>query len=75
MFDGEKVIESDQERVLGIIVGRNILDWSGHLSKILQDCARKLAGLKLGAKYFNFKQRLETGRATHISIIMYGLKI
>ena len=55
-LDGEKVEESIQERILGIIMNRSLLDWSNQLTKVQKECAQKLSGLKLGGRCLNFKE-------------------
>ena len=49
-LDKDTVEESRTERVLGILVSRAVTDWAPHVSKLLADCAKKLAALKLGGK-------------------------
>ena len=67
VLDGNLITESRTERVLGLEMDRNALTWRSQVEKIQEDCAKKLITLKRAGKLFSFKQRLETGRAVHLS--------
>ena len=40
-LDSDLITESTQERVLGIIISRAVLDCNPHLDKLLKECAKK----------------------------------
>ena len=74
VLDGDIVEESLNERVLGMITNRGLLNWGSHVNKLLTDVARKLNSLRRAGRIFTFKRRLETAKAIIISKINYGIE-
>ena len=73
---GEDVVEESHiERLLGLVVSRTLFNWGPQVFETLKGCAKKLSAFKLGGKYFCFKQRLETGKATNLRKLYHGIEV
>ena len=58
------VSSSTYERILGVQVSRNLFSWREHTDKLLEELSTVMCGLRRGAQYFSFKQRLATAKQT-----------
>ena len=74
-FDGTTVSASLNERVLGVQVSGRLGSWREQVEKVLGEVAKVAGGLKKGAQYFNFKQRLASVRSCHLSKLFYSIEV
>ena len=74
-FGGKVVGASRSERILGLQVSRTLFQWKEQVDKVLEEVAVVINGLKRGAQYLNFKQRLATAKACHFSRLFYSVEV
>ena len=75
LFGGEVVSSSTCESILGVQVSRNLFSWREHTDKLLEELSTVMCGLRMGAQYFSFKQRLATAKSCHFSKMYYCLEV
>ena len=75
VFDGEVVSASHTERILGVYVSRTLFSWTDHIDKLLRDLCRTMNGLRKGATYLTFKQRLATAKSCYFAKLYYAIEV